>query len=261
MRDPLLWPNTHNFSKFHMKYNDQRNRQYKLKTFLQEKKKLLCPHENKIVTSNHVDLTKQLLLRLSFSSSSLAHARTKGASKPISNKWENINLENYKSNQLTIRSTKNRHPDSFKSNKDICFSDEDLKLLLISLSSEKSNTTKDGSLLHEWHAENVHYSRGQNNACSKLIELTYEDTNIFSNNTQKNRLSTSQSNCSPYSLLSNLAIDSKYFSDSMIKKPDIVPHMSINKLKRFPVMNITIIFLVNLNECINHLKYLSVGQL
>lgn len=72
---------------------------------------------------------------------------------------------------------------------------------------------------------------------SKQIELKFESTDSFSDNTQKYKISISKSSYSPYSLLTkNLPSDSKYFSDSAIDKSDILSNTFLGKLKRFLII-------------------------
>lgn len=59
-----------------------------------------------------------------------------------------------------------------------------------------------------------------------------------SDKSQKYKLSTSKLNYSSYSLLTkNLDTNSKYFSDTADTKSDILPNISLNKLKRFPIID------------------------
>ncbi|CAD1468126.1 unnamed protein product, partial [Heterotrigona itama] len=233
----FLRNNICNFSKFRMKNDSQKIKQYekrcKLKTLLQEKKKLLAPCENKLETStNNIDLTKQLSLKMSFSS-----LHIKDVPKSISNKWDIKDPENFETSELSTQNINSIYRNSYQNDKSICFSDTDLKFLIIPLSSKKSDSLNDDILLCKWDSENINNSRRQNNVSSKLIELKFEDTDSLNDNKQKYKISTVKSTNSL--LAKNLATDSKYFSDSAANKLDTLSNAFLNKLKR------------STNSCIN----------
>ncbi|XP_034190641.2 uncharacterized protein LOC117608951 isoform X2 [Osmia lignaria lignaria] len=112
--------------------------------------------------------------------------------------------------------------------KSICFSDTDVKFLVIPVSSKKSNENRNKEIC-KWNSKDNNYDI-RNNTSSKLIELQYENRDSFSNNVQKYEVSTSKLNL-PCSFVSkNVATDS--LSNSVVNQLDILPNLSLNKLKR-----------------------------
>ncbi|CAK9829316.1 hypothetical protein ANTRET_LOCUS6677 [Anthophora retusa] len=215
MKRHFLWPDKYNLLTSHTKSDGQRNNKCKLKTLLQEKKKLLSSRENKIATStNNIDLTKQLSLKL----------------------WNTDDLDKYRCEELKTQNVKNLRENSHQSEKNTCFSDMSLKLLVIPLSPKKSNRIKEeeGLLLCKWNSENIiQYSKNRNNTSSKLIELNFENADSFSDRIRENKISNFKLNCLPCpSFPDNLATESKYFSDSATNKSENLPNMFRKRSKR-----------------------------
>ncbi|XP_026672295.1 uncharacterized protein LOC108628503 isoform X2 [Ceratina calcarata] len=88
----------------------------------------------------------------------------------------------------------------------------------------------DELLLCKWDSGNIiNHSKKRDNTSSKLIELTFENAESFTDTTQ--RYGRHKPNCIPYPLLSkDLATDSKCFSDSAVKKT--TQNVFLSKLKR-----------------------------
>ncbi|XP_034190632.2 uncharacterized protein LOC117608951 isoform X1 [Osmia lignaria lignaria] len=208
----------------HKKFNDQKEKLYKTKSYafrtpLQEKKKLLSSHTDKTITSSsNIALTKRLFLKLSVLSSDTSN---KNGHDQTSNNWNTCN------EQCTQRNEK-FYQNSHKGEKSICFSDTDVKFLVIPVSSKKSNENRNKEIC-KWNSKDNNYDI-RNNTSSKLIELQYENRDSFSNNVQKYEVSTSKLNL-PCSFVSkNVATDS--LSNSVVNQLDILPNLSLNKLKR-----------------------------
>nr|XP_012146228.1 PREDICTED: uncharacterized protein LOC105663219 [Megachile rotundata] len=181
-----------------------------------ETQKLLSSCEDKVITSNsNVNLTKRLFLKLSALSSNI---NNKVSDRTSNNKYT---LENVK-NELCIRRGNNFYQNSQKDEKNTCFSDTDLKFLVIS--SKKSNENKNRYkkiLFCKWNSGNINSYNLRNNTSSKLIELKCANKDTFSNNIPKYEAFRSKSNCLPSSLLlKSLATNS--FSDSVANESNIL---------------------------------------
>ncbi|XP_076672227.1 uncharacterized protein LOC143371159 [Andrena cerasifolii] len=231
----FLWSDACNILKLCSKCSSRRNKHcedkcYKSDILLQEKEKLLASSEDKAVASNdNVNLTKRLSLKMSFSSFSSPDIKDKAMRSQTSDDWTIKELGSYEHSALSIPG--NLH----KGEKDSCFSDTDLKFLVIPISSNKSDIIKHDEkiVLYKWNSDNINEYYDRKGIGSKLIELKLENTDSFTNNAQTYRMSTSKSNYSPDSFApKNLASDSKYFSDSAANGLATFPNVYLKRLQR-----------------------------
>ncbi|XP_050584761.1 uncharacterized protein LOC126919493 [Bombus affinis] len=164
-----------------------------------------------------------------FPSFSSTHIKYKNISKTISNEWNIKDLEDYEN------ICKNSH----QNNKDICFSDTDLKFLVIPLSPTKSDIQNDELLLCKWNSGNINNSKKQNNTnhCKHL----YRSTNSYTSSTLSNR-----------SNAIKIGIDQILQVNSKIKNCSIYNSVKINTVNRDNLKELK--SQINLNEHNGYLK-------
>ncbi|XP_078040895.1 uncharacterized protein LOC144472071 [Augochlora pura] len=218
--------------------NSQRNKQYEnrdyeLKTILPEKEKLLDSDGNKTKSINdNADLRKRLSSKMSVASFLSSTTKCETTDDKTLNKCDITDLDQNKNNETNATSI--TFFDYNKNGKSICFSDTDLKLLMKPVFSDTSGIKKHAEkvLFCEWNSGIIdNYYRKPIDTGSKSIELKFQDMDSFKDEKHKSRISNSRSNSSICSFTSKTC-NSKYFSDSLIKKLDSFPNLKLKNLQR-----------------------------